>query len=158
MNEDWFSKFSDEHYLEIGKAVSGWGELESLIYEYINKHIDNEILYDFLSKSFRSFTKRQDYLFVLLRAKFGDSEELKKLKNTFNESAKLATRRNDIAHNPMNFWLNDDGTDIVGGIIHGRTQLGVDIDLQAIKTFREEVHTMKFKIMNSIIDVESRNI
>ncbi len=154
--DDWYTNLTEEHYLEVGRAVTEWGELEMLIYGYLEKYIPAVGLYEFLAKQMRNFAFRCDLLEVLVKSKAVDETKVQDLVENLKKAKKLADDRNLLAHNPMQFWLNDTNTEIVGGIVHSRTGRSANFDLAKVKAFTKEAHELRFAIMNSVLKAMPR--
>jgi len=158
MNEedDWFDKMTDSHFLEVGRAATEWGELEMLIYQYLERAISSESLYGFLTKKIRGFEGRCELLLHVVRADVVDKSRTRALEQALATAKKLTEKRNLLAHNPMKFWIDD--TEIKGGIIHSRSGNEMGLDLTAVKNFISSTHEVRYEIMNAMIEATGRGV
>jgi len=155
MGDDWLSQLSDDHYLEVGRAVTSWGKIESLIYEYIRQHLHSEDVYNCISSNIRAFDQRCDLMLALAKENARDNSDADELKIVLSKAKTLSKQRNKIAHNPIRFWLSEDDSNIVGGIIHSRTGQNTKLDIQSVKNFANSVHELQNEIVDAVRKAES---
>ncbi len=152
--EDWYKKLTGSHFLAVGKATTEWGELEMLIYRYLEWEIPSEGLYKFLVKNMRGFEGRCDLLLHMVRAKVADESRTPDLKRALDTAKNLSRTRNLMAHNPMKFWIND--SEIKGEIIHSKNNEETGLDLTAVTDFINSTHEIRHEIMRAMIKATGR--
>jgi hypothetical protein len=154
---DWYTNLTDEHFLEVGRAVTEWGELEMLVYSYLEEFTPFHSLYEFLAKEMRNFSARCDLLEVLVSAKAQGEDKVQELATQLSRAKALAKDRNLLAHNPIQFWIDETDSKIVGGVVHSRTGKSADFDIARVKEFSYEAHELRFKIMNAVLRAVGRH-
>lgn len=154
--EDWLKELSNRHYRIIGKAIHAWAQLEMQVYDYLRDEIPDKV-YKALFNRHRPFSELCDILLLVFSIRYAykgdvllsDAEEmLKKTKN-------LTRNRNKLAHNPVMFWLDkiEEEVVVVDKIVEGKSGKNTKLDLEEIEKFAEEVDEVKFKLMETIMEL-----